>query len=57
MNVICHSVNIDGVVVLLGGSRGTSTLHAVIELFAFRSGGTQKPKFCTIPHPLHPRKV
>ena len=32
MNAICHSVNVDGVVVLFGGGRYTSTLHAVIEL-------------------------
>ena len=33
MNAKWHSVNVNGVVVLLGGSADTSTLHAVIKLF------------------------
>ena len=32
MHAVCHSVNIDGVVVLLGDGGDTSTLHAVIKL-------------------------
>ena len=32
MNVICHSVNVDGVVVLFGGGGNTSALHVVIEI-------------------------
>ena len=32
MNAICCSVNLCGVVVLLGGGADTSTLHAVIKL-------------------------
>ena len=30
--VICHSENVDGLVVIFGGGGDTSTLHAVIEL-------------------------
>ena len=33
INDICCSVNVDGVLVLLGGGGDTSTLHGVIELF------------------------
>ena len=32
MKVFCHSVNVDGVLVLLGGSGGPSTLSVVTEL-------------------------
>ena len=35
-NAICHSVNVDNVVVLHAGGGDTSTLHVVIEVFAFR---------------------
>ena len=34
MNAVCHSVNIDGVVALLGDGGNTSTLHVVIKLVA-----------------------
>ena len=30
MNAICHSANVDGVVVVLAGGVDTSTLHTVI---------------------------
>ena len=33
-NAVCCSVNVYGVVILLGGVGDSSTLHAVIELFA-----------------------
>ena len=32
MNAVCYSVNVDGVVILLGGCGDTSTQHYVIEV-------------------------
>ena len=44
MNAFCCSVNVDGVVILLGGGADTSTLH--VEPFQSEAVGTQKP--CTL---------
>ena len=53
MNVICHSVNVDGVVVLHGGGEDTLTLHTLnlLKLITLKDGGDQKPSFQL---PLHP---
>ena len=32
MKAFCHSMNVDGVVILLGGGGDTSTLHVITEL-------------------------
>ena len=47
MNTIRNSVNVDGVVVLLGGGEDTSTLNYVscLNLFYSEVVGTQKPSF------------
>ena len=42
MNAIYCSVNVDGIVVLLGGGGDAPTPHAVITLFALRGDGNRK---------------
>ena len=42
MKAICHSVNVEGMLILLGGGGNTSMLHVVMELFVLRSGGDPK---------------
>ena len=51
-NAICCSVNVDGVVILLGGSGDNVLQLNLFEIFELRSGGgTHKPSFHM---PLHP---
>ena len=40
MNDICHSVHVDGMVILLGGGGDTLTVHAVIKLKGSRAKKT-----------------
>ena len=54
MNAICHAVNLDGVVVLFGGGGNPTTLHAIIKLFALRSGEDTETQFWGPLCPLHP---
>ena len=42
MKAFCHSVNVDGVVVLFAGGGNTSTLYVVIKIFVITGGGDPK---------------
>ena len=54
MNAFYHSMNVDGVVILLGGGDNTTLQLNLFELFALRIGGDSQTWFSLALTPLHP---